>query len=221
MSLAHEGTPIAFPGWGTLTGPGLDWGNNPPTEWSYALPWGVIFVAKEGSPATNTRVQIRNMRFYVFSKSTRTWRSLGSSASVDGSMYNEDFRLGDDVKPAQVRSEASGGLSVKPVWPYAYHFWCCGRQQFNRPDLGGVYATFQARLVVDDAAKTDDRAKARFLGYTGLDYWRDLTSGWAPGQPNNGEAGHGRMKYVTNEWRAFNMTTVDATTLRAVPPPLE
>jgi len=221
MTLAHEGTPIAFAGWGTLSGPGLDFGNNPPIEWSYALPWGVIFVAREGSAATNTRVQVRNMRFYVFSKSTRTWRSLGSSATVDGSMYNEDFRQGNDVLPAAVRTEASGGLSVKPVWPYAYHFWCCGRQPFDRSDLGGIYATFQARLVVDDPARPDDRSSARFLGYTGLDYWRDQTSGWAPGQPNNGEAGHGRMKYVTNEWRAFNLTTVDATTLRASPPPLE
>jgi hypothetical protein len=96
-----------------------------------------------------------------------------------------------------------------------------GRQPFDRADLGGVYATYQAKLVVNNPSLPDDRAKARFLAYTGLDYWRDLTSGWAPGQPNNGEAGHGRMKYVTNNWRAINMTTVSAATLRTNPPPIE
>jgi hypothetical protein len=221
MSLPHEGTPIAFAGWGTLTGPGLDYGNNPPTDWGYALPWGVIFVAKEGSQATNTRVEMRNMRIYVLSKRTNTWRQMGSSTTVDGSFYNEDFRQGNDIKPATMRTEPGGGVSTTPVWPYAYHFWCCGRQPFDRADLGGVYATYQARLVVNDTSKPDDRAKARFLAYTGLDYWRDLTSGWEPGQPHNGEAGHGRMKYVTNNWRAINMTTVPAATLRANPPPME
>ncbi len=221
MTLPHEGTPIAFAGWGTLTGPGLDYGNNPPTDWGYALPWGVIFVAKEGNPATNTRVEMRNMRVYVLSKRTNTWRLMGSSTTVDGSFYNEDFRQGNDVKPATMRTEPDGGVSTTPVWPYAYHFWCCGRQPFDRADLGGVYATYQARLVVNDTSKPDDRAKARFLAYTGLDYWRDLTSGWEPGQPHNGEAGHGRMKYVTSNWRAINMTTVPAATLRANPPPLE
>jgi len=221
MRLPHEGTPIAFPGWGTLTGPGLDYGNNPPADWGYLLPWGVIFVAKEGNPATNTRVEMRNMRVYVLSKRTNTWRQVGSSTTVDGSFYNEDFRLGNDIKTAPMRTESDGGVSTTPIWPYAYHFWCCGRQPFDRADLGGVYATYQARLVVNDPSKPDDRSIARFLAYTGLDYWRDLTSGWAPGQPNNGEAGHGRMKYVTTQWRAINMTTVPAATLRNNPPPLE
>ena len=221
MSLPHEGTPIAFAGWGTLTGPGLDLGNNPPSDWGFALPWGVVFVAKEGNPATNTRVEMRNMKIYVFSKSTSKWRLMGSSPIVDGSFYNEDFRQGNDIKPATMRTEPDGGVSTTPVWPYAYHFWCCGRQPFDRADLGGVFSTYQVRLVVNDPTKPDDRARAKFLAYSGMDYWRDQTSGWAPGMPNNGEAGHGRMKYVTTEWRAVNMTTVSAATLRASPPPVE
>jgi hypothetical protein len=221
MTLPHEGVPIAFPGWGTLIGPGLDLGLNPPADWGFGLPWGVIFVASEGNPAVNTRVEIRNMRFYVLNKYTNRWSLAGTSPNVDGSEYNEDFRQGNDVRPANVRNESGGGVSAKPTWPYAYHFWCCGRMPLDRPNLGGIFVTYQVRLIVDNPSVRDDRASARFLAYGALDYWRDQTSQWAPGAPNNGEAGHGRMKYVTNNWQAINMTTVASAALRANPPPIE
>ena len=221
MTLPHEGTPIAFAGWGTLNGPGLDLGNNPPSDWGFGLPWGVIFVPREGNPAVNTRVEIRNLRFYVLSRTTNRWTLAGTSPGVDGSDYNEDFRQGNDVRPANVRNEAGGGVSAKPTWPYSYHFWCCGRMPIDRPNLGGIFVSYQVRLIVDNPSLRDDRASARFLAYGALDYWRDQTSQWAPGQPHNGEAGHGRMKYVTSNWQAINMTTVPAATLRANPPPIE
>jgi hypothetical protein len=55
---------------------------------------------------------MRNMRVYVLSKSKGTWTRIGASTTVDGSFYNEDFRQGNDVKTAPMRTEPDGEVLV-------------------------------------------------------------------------------------------------------------
>ena len=88
------------------------------------------------------------------------------------------------------------------------------------PNIAGVYATVQARLIVDNRHLPDDRATARYLFNMGGDYWLNLTAGWDNLRTNRGIA-IGRFKYVTGEWQAFNMTTLTEDEIRRNPPPIE
>ncbi|MBF2067566.1 MAG: hypothetical protein IGS39_24580 [Calothrix sp. C42_A2020_038] len=184
------------------------------------MTWGQLYEAEQGNPATNTRVQIRNIKAYILSKQDNKWRLLQSSKGVEGAAYREDF-AGDANKPANVRTESDGSVSAKAGEGHNYHFWTQGgRSLINPNDIGGIFTSVQARLILDDAGKPDDRTQARYLLNTGGDYWIDLTTGWDNFKTNGGIA-TGRFKYVTTEWQAFNMTTVEPEQITNNPPPLE
>ena len=77
MTLAHEGLPHGVPSnysWAKKPRGGM--GINVPDGWSAATAWGQVYEATEGNPATNTRVQLRNMRMYYFSKTEQKWIQL-------------------------------------------------------------------------------------------------------------------------------------------------
>ncbi|BAZ09371.1 hypothetical protein NIES4071_11790 [Calothrix sp. NIES-4071] len=200
-------------------GPEIGMGNNP-KDFKALIAWGQLYEAEQGNPATNTRVQIRNIKAYFLSKEDNKWRLLQSSPAVEGSAYREDF-AGDANKQADVRPEFDGSISAKAGGGYNYHFWTQGgRALINPSDIGGIFTTVEARLIVDDASQPDDRSQARYLLNTGGDYWLDLTTGWDNFKTNGGIA-TGRFKYVTTEWQAFNMTTLSAEQILTNPPPLE
>ncbi len=200
-------------------GPEIGMGNNP-KDFKAMMAWGQLYEAEQGNPATNTRVQLRNMKAYVLSKQDNKWHLLQSSKGVEGGAFREDFS-GNANKSADVRTESDGSISAKAGGGYNYHFWTQGgRSTINPNDIGGIFTTVEARLIVDDASKPDDRSQARYLLNTGGDYWLDLTAGWDNFKTNGGIA-TGRFKYVTTEWQAFNMTTITAEQVRSTPPPLE
>lgn len=193
----------------------------PPAEFTAFIPWGQVYEPAEGNPAPNARVQLRDIRAYVLSKKTGKWQLLTHSDDVEGNAFREDF-AGNDNHPADVRNEPDGGVSVKAGDGYNYHFWSrTGRQPIDPNDVAGVFTTVQGRLIVDDPAKPDDRATARYLLGMGGDYWRSLTAQWDAAFNNVGDAAIGRMKWVTTEWQAFNMTTLPADELRKNPPPIK
>jgi hypothetical protein len=94
------------------------------------------------------------------------------------------------------------------------------RVTINKADIGGVFITVQARLIVADASKPDDRDAANLMLSTGGDYWLNLT---APGDNfnNNGDIAIGKFKRLTRDWKAFNMHTLTSDQIRNNPPPLE
>jgi hypothetical protein len=219
MTLAHEGRPHGVPAsYGWATKPGVEMGNDP-GKFRMLLAWGQLFEDAEGNPATNTRVQIRNIRAYVLGKRDGRWRLLQSSPTVEGAAYREDF-VGDVNKPADVRDEPSGGISVTAGGGFNYHFWGLGRKPIDPDDIAGVFTTVEARLVVADPSRPDDRDRARYLLGMGADYWLDEHAVWDEFKTNGG-VGIGRFKYVTKAWRSFNMTTLSETELRRNPPPLD
>jgi hypothetical protein len=218
MSLPHEGKPHGVPSsFDWAAGPRLSAGNNP-GNFTACIPWGQVYEDANGNPATNSRVQLKTIKAYYLNKKDNAWKPL-ANAPVQGNAYVEDFS-NDSSRPGDSRPEADGGISVKAGGGYNFHFWSeRGRVTINATDIGGLFVTMQARLVVDNASQPDDRSKAKYLLSMGADYWIDLKSPWSLGA--NADAGIGRFRYVNSQWRAFNMSTLTATQLRANPPPIE
>ena len=224
MKLAHEGLPHGVPqSYDWAKKPRVGMGVNLPDNWNASTAWGQVYEAAEGNPATNTRVQLRNMQMYYFSKSKQKWIKLQDTLSVTGSAYTENFQ-GNVNKSADQRDESAangGGKSVKAGDGYNYHFWPDGGKRATLPagDIAVIYSTCQARLIVDNPNKPDDRDSARYLLSVGGDYWYNTSIGWAEFK-TNGDWAIGRFKYVTKEWQAFNGWAGDENILRNNPPPM-
>lgn len=220
MKSPHADPPHGVPKhYSWAKGPNIGMGNNP-NNFKAMVAWGQLYEAEKGNPATNTRVQIRNIKAYSLSKKDKKWHLLQESTGADGSAYREDF-AGDANKSPDVRQESDSTISVKAGNGYNFHFWTKGgRANINPNDIGGIYTTVQARLITDNSQKKDDREQARYLLNMGGDYWLDLSAGWDNFKTNGGIA-MGRFKYVTTNWQAFNMTTLSSEEILRNPPPVE
>ena len=218
MLLKHEGLPHGVPS-------GYDWQSKPrkgaaepKAGWTAAIAWGQVYEWAGGNPATNTRIQIKDLAFYYLSKKDNQWRLLQSALRVSGANYREDF-VGDVNKPANTRVEKDGSISVTCGGGYNYHFWPnSGRITIPSNDVAGCFVTVKARLVVDDTTKPDDRENAKYLMSVGGDWWQSLTAPW-DNFKTNADIGIGRFRYITSEWKSFNMYSVPADTIRNNPPP--
>ena len=220
MRLPHaaklHGVPAAYD-WADK--PRLGRGNDPGVFKAF-IAWGQVYESAQGNPAINTRVQLRNLEGFLLSKKTGQWTRLQFSVDVDGAAFKEDF-ANNASQPPQQRREPDGGVSVTAGGGYNFHFWCsCGRTVIDPRDVAGVFTTAQARLILGDATKPDDRATAQYLLGMGADYWLDQSGEWKADWSANGDVGIGRMKFVTNDWQAFNMTTLSLNDLEKNPPPL-
>ena len=219
MSSTHEGTPSGVPSdlhWASEPRVGM---GNKPKGFKAMTAWGQLYEAAEGNPAINTRVQIKNIQAYMLSKQDCKWHLLHSSKKVDGAAYREDYV--DDVhKPADIRHDTEDSISVKLERGYNYHFWTTnGRASIEPNDIIGIFTTVQARLILDNTQKADDRSKARYLLSMGGDYWLNSTAEW-DNWTTNGDIGIGKFKYVETKWQAFNMATLSPEEIRQNPPPL-
>ncbi|MBK8799417.1 MAG: hypothetical protein IPM07_25350 [Anaerolineales bacterium] len=178
------------------------------TYWPYMLPWFVV-IDLTGHSATNTRVQYRNARAYIKSKSTGQW-TLGWSDNFGGESYEKSFAGGTNTP--DVRAEATGGLSVAPpLGNFLHHGWFGSVATINSPDVDCVFVTIQARLILDNPAGTDDRASAAFGVHIGADYYpwqtfRPETDALPPGY--NPGVGLSRTVRMTNDWQHVNFATL-------------
>jgi len=218
MTLPHEGAPHGVPtSYDWAIGPRIGYGNKA-GAFHALIAWGQLYEDAAGNPAANTRVAIKDIRAYVLSRKTGGWRLVSSTTAVEGGAYREDF-AGDVNRPADVRNETDGSISVTAGGGYNYHFWpTSGRVSIDPDDVGGVFTTVQARLVVAEPARADDRAQARYLLCMGADYWTTLDASWS-NFTTNGDVGIGRFKYVRPDWQSFNMISLDADSVRRTPPP--
>ena len=223
MTLPHEARPHGVPtSYDWSQKPREGFGINMPSNWSATIAWGQVYEAIEGNPATNTRVQLRNMQMYYFSKRERRWIELHNTSNIEGNAYIEDFKNNAN-KAADQRTESAsngGGISVTAGDGYNYHFWPASqRVNIDPTDIALIYSTCQARLIVGDSSKPDDRASARYVLSVGGDYWYGKTGAWND-LKTNGDFAIGRFKYVTTEWQAFNGWAGDINLLRKNPPPM-
>jgi Ricin-type beta-trefoil lectin domain-like len=219
----HEGFPNGVDGDWALK-PRMGMGNNARQDWPFMTPWGQVYVEKQGNPAVNTRVQVKDIAAWYLSKRDGRWRKWIAAPSVEGAMFREDF-AGDITNPnpeAPIRAEASGGKSAKPGGGFNFHFWppAPTRVAIDTGDIAGVWTVFKVRLIKDNPAGPDDRAQARFVASAGGDYWRSLTAPQKSDWSNNGDIGIGKFYFVTNDWQSINFTTLTPDQLRQNPPPI-
>lgn len=219
MQGANEGRPHGVPlSYGWANGPAVIMGNDS-NGWRAMTSWGVVYEVSEGNPARNTRVNIRGMRTYFLSKSSCKWLLLQNTSGPIGAAYVEDFS-GDANKPADIRQETDGTISVTAGGGYNFHFYPDSRASIDPNDIGGIVTVLEARLIVADAAKPDDRNVARYLCSGGADYYPALTGGWPGNASFNPGVAIGKMKYVESRWRSFAMTTLTRSELEKNPPPV-
>ncbi|MBN1998777.1 T9SS type A sorting domain-containing protein [candidate division KSB1 bacterium] len=218
ITLPHEGQPHGVPDiydWAKLPRKGAQ---QPPDGWSAAIAWGQLYEWAEGNPATNTRVQIRDMEMNYLSKSDGQWHQLQKSLRVEGAAYREDF-VGDISRPADIRSEPDGSISVTAGEGYNFHFWpSSGRVEIPKDDVEGCFVTLQCRLILDDPEGVDDRYDARYLMSVGGDWWESLSAQW-DNWTTNADMGIGRFRFVTTEWKGYNMISLSESQVRQNPPP--
>jgi len=216
MQGTNEGYPHGVPlSYDWANGPVMGMGNNSNGEQAITS-WGVVYVASQGNPATNTRVNIRSLQLYFFQKSAGKWLLLQNTSTPIGDAYPEDFQ-GDPV-PADVRTEPDGTISVTAGNGYNFHFYPSNRPAINPNDIGGVVALFEARLIIANPQLADDRSVAQYLGGAGADYYPSVNS---PGIQNNPSVANGKLKYVQSAWRSFAMTTMTQSELESNPPPVD
>lgn len=187
-----------------------------------AMAWGQLYVPKDfhGVEPKNTRVQIRNMKMYILSNRDNTWIIVQNSKNVAGSAFVENFKNNDNI-PADIRKEPDGGISTMAGEGYNFHFWPAdGRCNIDPLDVGGVFVTVEARLIIANPGMPDDHTAARYILSVGGDWWKDTKTDWLPDWSANRGIGSGRFKLVKNEWQSFSMTTLSVDKLRENPPPL-
>ena len=218
MTEPHEGRPHGVPlsiDWASAPRYGAE---APPDSWDAAITWGQLYEWIDGNPSTNTRVQIRDLEMYYLSKSDLKWHLLQSAKLVDGAAYVEDFQ-GDVNRPADKRMEEDGSISVTAGEGYNFHFWPEeGRINFPRGDVKGIYTSLRARLILDDPEAADDRSTARYLMGVGGDWWESMNAVW-DNWTTNWDMGIGRFRFVTEQWKSFNMISLPPDSVRKYPPP--
>lgn len=215
----NEATPQGVPSsYDWAQGPTLTMGNNA-NGWQAITAWGVVFVPAQGNPATNTRVNIRDVQLYFLQRSTGAWLLLQNTSQPQGADYVDDF-ANDTSMPGDVRQEPDGTISVTAGGGYCFHFWPPDRASINPNDIGGILVLLQARLIVGNPSLPDDRDVAQYIAGAGADYYPALTGGWPGNLSYNPGVGTGKLKYVQSEWRFYAMTTLTANQLSSNPPPV-
>lgn len=179
-----------------------------------------MYEAAEGNPVTNTRVNIRDMQAYILQKSSGKWLLLQNTSTPDGAAYLEELS-GDSNKPANIRHESDGSISVTAGGSYNVHFYLQNRASINPNDIGGIVTLFEARLIVGNTSLPDDRSVAKYLAGSGGDYWPSVSGGLPGNSDTNPGIACGKEKYVQQNWRSFAMTTMTQAQLASNPPPID
>jgi hypothetical protein len=210
MSKAHESTAHGInPAWDWGTAPRQGVGTSFPSSFTDPnfVPWGIAATATSGSPATNARVQIRKIILDV--KRNGKWSRVvynTDAAKIMGALYL-NYETNQSA-PANLRNHGVDGISVKlPSSGGSFHFMTTNR--FPLPSgAQEIVSRVEARLIVDDASKPDDRANAKLLVNSGGDIWKTASAQWNPSVLSNVDFAIGRFKYVNNNWAVFSSSTL-------------
>jgi hypothetical protein len=195
MGGPHEGLPHGVPS-------SYSWASTPnvvdPTDASgYAAltGWGLIYAdATAAEPAPGTvRVEFKHFVSYVWSKSQSKWAQVQAVAQLTGAHYTEDL-VNNASTATDWRTEPDGGISSGIVNGYNLHFYPFSRGSVDPTDVGGVFVSYQVRLIGANAAT------ASYLANAGADWWQTTSAPF----PNNAGVGQGRFMYLSPDWTAIN-----------------
>lgn len=195
------------------------------------LPWLAVFDGVNHN-ASNVAVEFRNMRVYIKSRSSGEWKLLGGPAKAMGINYGKPGTgLRPDGEDVVSSSETNSIIRMGDDRRYFWHgWWNAGRRSIEPGNIGAIFVTVQARLVAADSSGQDQRAKAQLGLQVGADYYLETSTDYGEIAPNIGIS---RTKKLTNDWQAFNYTTlsdvgdqipgggITQAEFRAKPPPLE
>jgi len=178
--------------------------------WTGYVQWFVVFEGV-GNNANNVRVESRNPQSWYLSKTTGQWALIGE-ATKTGWFYATKTNV--MWVPGTIDSyTGEGGSTVMRVdrnAQYTYHgVWPQGTIDISAiaHDIAAVYTTVEARLVVDDPSRPDDRDQAIWLFQSGADYYPDVNAKAVNTYPPG--VGLSRSKRVTSDWQAFNFATTN------------
>jgi hypothetical protein len=197
------------------------WKGNRPT-WTHAVvPWFTAFEA-QGNRAVNSRVQVKNLRFFVLSNRSRQWHEIDLRERPEVTLWTYPFRRVEPDGQDFLRAEPDGGVSVVPAYPLFLHGWGHGRS-IGAKDIGATFTAMDFRLTLHAPDGIDDRAVAKYVVGVGADYYPDMALRWsldfAPG------VGNGRMLLARPYWRTATLLVpnpdhgITFETLRRNPPP--
>lgn len=176
--------------------------------------WGQVYPARGGNPATNLRVQVRNMRAFILRRHDMRWVQVQSAPRPIGALYAENMNGWN--RPADMRPEPDGGMSARIEPGLVFHFFPAQRAPFDPSDVVGVWTSYEARLIPDNPGGPDTRARARLIANSGADVWPGLSGDSTVIAP---EIGTGRFRWLTGFWQVFSMTSLTEKQLRDHPPP--
>ena len=155
----------------------------------------------------NVRVNVRNIRTYVYRASTRSWTLVYSGLPTWMVRTGDPGTAGPyfDVAP---RVEADSSYSFDMPLGAALHM-ASPAPGLRVSESNGVLTTVEARVIGPDAAI------AKLGMEAGADY-RDSSGG------NIQQAGAGQFGLLTTYWRAFDMlsSTLTDAEVRLTPPPV-
>lgn len=205
MEGTHEGVLHGVPlGYSWATYPSLQY-CQPPADMTAITAWGQFYADTTNVHPANTRIAMKNVECYVYSNSGHFWTRVQAVTRPDGDHYAEDFVTSGTS--ANKRTESDGSISTTMLANYNFHFFPVDRGFLVTPsDVGAVYTTYQAKLILDDPLGADNRASCRYLANAGADWWRNLSIFYGDGTNNPG-VGQARFTYLTNSWTAIDFYT--------------
>ena len=197
-----------------------------------------VFGRRAGAPgtSTNTRLQLRNQRFWVWEAdgswtlysndanpitgpNSDAWASWHANFRSPGLETYEGISQGSGVYDWKSEASNGGGESIGGVGQGDRYGWAVHgypiritRTRNEWINMRGVIQSIEARLILTNGGGTDDRATSGIMSWIGGD-WYNNNSSWM------NEHKHARLRLVSNDWDIYGNTDIPAATLRANKPP--
>ncbi|RRD46006.1 hypothetical protein [Tessaracoccus sp. OH4464_COT-324] len=180
--------------------------------WNAVVPWLTITPGPKNA-ATNTRVELSQIRMHVLTKAGK-WVHV-QTQSIDGAVYNHSLTGNPHIPRADIRFDGAKRVVLPPRNGLVFHGW--GKEmKWNTADIEAVHVAIDARLVRNNPKGPDDRSKAQYLLQIGGDYYPEVGvrvtdelmkmkdgGSYFPG------IGLSRAKTVKAEMQTFNFVTID------------
>lgn len=187
--------------------------------------------------STNTRLQLRNQRFWVWESdgswtlysnddkpisgpNGNAWASWHANFRSPGNETYEGITEGtgtydfEDETAGEGGGQSIGGVGQGSRFGWAVHGYPLRitRTRSEWINMRGVIQSIEARLTLTNPAGTDDRASSGIMSWIGGD-WYNNNSSWM------NEHKHARLRLVSNDWDIHGNTDIPAATLRLNKPP--
>jgi hypothetical protein len=215
MAMPHDELPHGVPSnYSWYYKPRVAAGNDP-KGFDFFTAWGMLYRSEMNKSSTNARVQIKNIKSYLFDLKFNRWISVQNDVRMYGASFREDFK-DNFSKPADFDVNQNS-ISIRPENGFNIHFWKRSRENISIYDVGGFFLYTKVRLVGGSINDASDR----YILSVGADYWKKRHSFWKQDWSENKDIAIGRFNLIDRNWKVVGMTTMTATQLAINPPPID